>query len=179
MEVLKDKTTVLLILWLALTSEFNGKCRNIQGFATGGCSMRVDEPGALAEIKQQLHFLCWIPFIKTPLWGLTEREAPNANVCWCLWLLSTQRTSAAFHQHDMLIKENFFYSHLIAVTVFRLGKTSTEIKADCQQWLRVVSLYFWLAGDRSLWALMLQWQIQSMGQACSITSCSWTQLFGP
>lgn len=67
MEVLKDKTTVLLILWLALTSEFNGKCRNIQGFATGGCSMRVDEPGALAEIKQQLHFLCRIPFIKTPL----------------------------------------------------------------------------------------------------------------
>lgn len=45
--------------------------------------MRVDKQGALAEIKQQLPFLHRVPFIKTPLWGLTEKlQMPvSVNVC--------------------------------------------------------------------------------------------------
>lgn len=67
MEVLNDKTAVLVIERFVLISEFDGKYSNIHGFATRGCSMRMDELGALAEIKQQFPFLCRIPFIKSPL----------------------------------------------------------------------------------------------------------------
>lgn len=74
--------------------------------------------------------------------------------------------SSAWHAHQRkLLLSPFDYCYS-----FGLGKASTEIKADCQQWLR--------AGDRSLWALMVQWQIQSMGQACSVTLCSRMELFG-
>jgi len=72
---------------------------------------------ALAQIKQHLCFLYRCSLIKVHLPGLIHNREKLTVLISLMFMGCVYLASAVFHQHEVLIKENPFYSHFISTAV--------------------------------------------------------------